>query len=200
MLTPAEVQVRPSELVYATAVDYEARQFFAQQCKYTNAELVGHNEIINTYCEQIFNTKTLEDEAQTIKPKVGEILCTRFAADKNWYRAVVKSCDDATNICTCYFLDYGNTENVPYNEMIRVSEEKVPTIKRAAFGFFASIVGQDQMEEAESKHYLDCLFNEYLMVRERGRSTAGHWLVEIPKVAYNATYWLSLERALQTSS
>lgn len=193
-----ETEVRPTELVYATAIDYGAREFFAQQCKYTNAELFEHNKIINNYCEEMFKTRT--NAGSTIQPTDGEVLCARFSADRHWYRVMVKSCDDQAKECTCYFIDYGNIETLPYSEMLRVSEDKVPTIKRAAFGFFASIVGQDKMDEHESRAHLDSLFNEYLMVRERGQSRPNHWLVEIPNVAYNTTYLLSIERALQTSS
>jgi hypothetical protein len=188
-----EPEVRSTEIVYVTAIDIADRTFFAQQCKYTNKELVDHNRQIHDYCKKLEETR--DKNQDPIQPNEGEVLCTRYTVDKSWYRVMVKSVDNDARQCVCYFIDYGNLESVPYDNLLRIDPAEVPTIKRAPFGFFATLKDSDKLDDARSKHLLECLMNEYILVREQGRLKENLWSVELPKVAYNTTFWVASERS-----
>uniref|UniRef100_A0A6G1SKQ8 Tudor domain-containing protein 1 n=1 Tax=Aceria tosichella TaxID=561515 RepID=A0A6G1SKQ8_9ACAR len=192
MIKLKEVEVRPTELVYITAVNYQERTFFAQQCKHTNKDLVDHNNSIHEYCKKLYESRQKDEPA--IQPAVGQVLCARYKLDSNWYRVMVKSIDNDTQECTCYFIDYGNVETVHYDNLIRLNPAEVPAMTRAPFGFFATMEDSEKLDEARSKHLLDCLMNEYVLIREHGRLKENLWRVELPKVAYNTTFWVASER------
>lgn len=185
-----EVEVRSTELVYITSTNYEEGTFFAQQCKYTNQDLVGHNKKVHQFCK-----RKAETALTTLlkKVEVGEMICARYSVDGNWYRAAVVSCDDTTRRCRCSFVDYGNIEDVSYDDVLQVDAESLPTIQRAPFGFFCTMKGSETMDEIKRKHLLNCILNEYVLIRNQGQVKDNLWCVELPRVAYNTTFWISFQ-------
>ncbi len=50
-------------------------------------------------------------------PKVGEHVAAQFSVDKDWYRARVRRVDRDAKSAEVTYLDYGNTETVPWSKL-----------------------------------------------------------------------------------
>ena len=59
---------------------------------------------------------------------VGEACLANFIEDSRWYRARVEQCTE--NDVIAYFMDYGNTEIIPFN-LIRTADSSVFATLRA---------------------------------------------------------------------
>jgi staphylococcal nuclease domain-containing protein 1 len=50
-------------------------------------------------------------------PKVNEVVAAKFSADGDWYRAKVKRNDREKKAAEIVYIDYGNTETVPWSDL-----------------------------------------------------------------------------------
>jgi staphylococcal nuclease domain-containing protein 1 len=50
-------------------------------------------------------------------PKAGDMVAAKFSADEQWYRARVRSNDRAAKVAEIVYVDYGNTEKVPWAQL-----------------------------------------------------------------------------------
>lgn len=58
------------------------------------------------------NKKPLSDA-----PRTGEFVSAQFSADGEWYRARVRSNDRSTKQSEVVYVDYGNSEKIPWNKL-----------------------------------------------------------------------------------
>lgn len=61
---------------------------------------------------QISNKKTLEGP-----PKAGQVVAAKFTVDSEWYRAKVRRVDRENKKVDVTYLDYGNSEALPWGEL-----------------------------------------------------------------------------------
>lgn len=50
-------------------------------------------------------------------PKAGEYVAAKFSADGNWYRGRIRSNDRAAKIAEVVYIDYGNSEKIPWAKL-----------------------------------------------------------------------------------
>ncbi|KAL8920685.1 MAG: hypothetical protein Q9172_004399 [Xanthocarpia lactea] len=55
--------------------------------------------------------------SSTTAPKTGEILAAKFSEDGEWYRARIRRNDREAQTSEVLFIDYGNTESVPWKNI-----------------------------------------------------------------------------------
>ena len=56
-------------------------------------------------------------------PKTGDLVAARFSADGEWYRARIRRNDREARRADVLFIDYGNTELVPWNSLRPLTEK-----------------------------------------------------------------------------
>uniref|UniRef100_A0A8C2A723 Tudor domain-containing protein 1 n=1 Tax=Cyprinus carpio TaxID=7962 RepID=A0A8C2A723_CYPCA len=67
-------------------------------------------------------TKELQKAYSTLfvaeyKPEIGELCAVKFSLDRNWYRAEVQSVDVARRVASVFYIDFGNEENVTFDNI-----------------------------------------------------------------------------------
>jgi len=187
----AQVEVRRTELCYITAVYRPTRTFFTQFCKFSNQELVHFNHAINSFCLSIMASRASSNPDLALPKKVGrgETYCAKFSEDGSWYRALVLSRDKEHKRCTVLFVDYGNVETLSFSDLIEVQVSDLPIMERAPFGIPCFLKDSESFGKEKADHLLDCLNQNYVMVKVLERQVGLQWLVEIPKHAYNIPFW-----------
>lgn len=62
-------------------------------------------------------------------PKTGEYVAAKFSADGQWYRARIRGNDRAAKESDIVFIDYGNSEKVPWSKLRPLSQAEFSTQK-----------------------------------------------------------------------
>lgn len=62
-------------------------------------------------------------------PKVGDIVSAQFTADKSWYRARVRRIDRDAKKADLLYIDYGNSETLPWSSLRPLSQQQFSTQK-----------------------------------------------------------------------
>jgi staphylococcal nuclease domain-containing protein 1 len=75
--------------------------------------------------------KTLSQPA-SVTPRSGDMVSARFSVDQQWYRARVLRANPAKKQAEVQFVDYGNSEQLPFSEL------------RTLDGSFKSLPSQSQ--------------------------------------------------------
>lgn len=187
-----EVELSNSELSFVTAIDIKNKTFFAQLCKFTNQELVEFNRAINIFCKLVSNS---DEKAQYIPNKIqkGDVFCTKWREDSAWYRVRIVDCDNGARKCTVQFVDYGNLEDLNYEELIYVSPQKEPRIERSPFGVICNLNGMEKLNDAYCAILLKTMYEDYAMIKPLEKLDSNRWLINLPKVAYNSSIWISYQ-------
>lgn len=92
-------------------------------------------------------------------PKVGDIVSAQFTADKQWYRARVRRVDRTANTADLVYIDYGNSESLPFSSLRPLTQPQFSTQKLkgqatpAVFSFVQLPVSPQYL--AETIDYLD---------------------------------------------
>ncbi|XP_058650090.1 tudor domain-containing protein 1 isoform X2 [Onychostoma macrolepis] len=60
--------------------------------------------------------------AAEYKPEIGELCAVKFSLDRNWYRAEVQSVDVSRRVASVFYIDFGNEENVTFDNIRPLSE------------------------------------------------------------------------------
>ncbi|XP_043108998.1 tudor domain-containing protein 1 isoform X2 [Puntigrus tetrazona] len=55
--------------------------------------------------------------AAEYKPEIGELCGVKFLFDQSWYRAEVQSVDVARRVASVFYIDFGNEENVTFDNI-----------------------------------------------------------------------------------
>ncbi len=65
-------------------------------------------------------------------PKTGDYVAARFSADNEWYRARIRSNDRNAKVAEVVFVDYGNTEKIPWAKLRPLDHTRFGTQKLKA--------------------------------------------------------------------
>ncbi|XP_063290250.1 tudor domain-containing protein 1 [Pelobates fuscus] len=104
---------RPVEV--AVCVLLSPGEFYCQLCSEKDlSSLREVNRLLSQYC--------LKHKSKDYNPKQGELCCSFFSGDKNWYRAqVIKLIE--TEKAKVNFLDYGNVEEVAVDKLCKMPSQ-----------------------------------------------------------------------------
>ncbi|KAL5587341.1 hypothetical protein FOVSG1_012477 [Fusarium oxysporum f. sp. vasinfectum] len=87
-------------------------------------------------------------------PKTGEYVSAKFSADGQWYRARVRANDRSAKKSEVVYIDYGNSEKVPWSSLRALDQPKFGAQKLKAQAIDASLsfvqlpTGADYFEDA----------------------------------------------------
>lgn len=75
-------------------------------------------------------------------PKTGEYVAAKFSADGQWYRARVRSNDRTAKVAEVVYIDYGNSERIPWANLrpLDQAEFTVQKLKAQAFDAVLSFI------------------------------------------------------------
>lgn len=177
-----QVEVKRTELGFVTSINRQTRTFFVQFCKFSNAELVQFNQAVNGYGQNQSN-----ESHQNVK--TGSVCLAKFPTDNQWYRSIVLSRCKEKQTCSVVFIDYGNISNVPSTDVLKVSVTDLPIIERPSFGITCYLQGCEGYDDKKANRLLDCLLNNYIMIKVLERQSSLQWKVDIPINAYNIPFW-----------
>ncbi|KAL9111160.1 MAG: hypothetical protein Q9227_004423 [Pyrenula ochraceoflavens] len=76
-----------------------------------------------------FHMNKVNDQPLPGPPKVGEIIAAKFTVDNEWYRARVRRVDRDAKKVEVQYLDYGNSEIIPWNRLRPLSQSQFTTQK-----------------------------------------------------------------------
>ena len=62
-------------------------------------------------------------------PKTGEFVAAKFSADGQWYRAKVRSNDRTAKVAEVVYVDYGNSEKIPWSNLRPLDQPQFSTQK-----------------------------------------------------------------------
>ena len=62
-------------------------------------------------------------------PKTGDLVAARFTADGEWYRAKIRRNDRENKQAEVVYIDYGNTENLPWSRLRPLTQAQFATTK-----------------------------------------------------------------------
>lgn len=60
-------------------------------------------------------------------PRNGEYVAAKFTEDNSFYRARVRAVDRENKTCEVMYIDYGNTERIPFNRIRQLAPQHHPT-------------------------------------------------------------------------
>ncbi|KAI0388924.1 putative transcription factor [Xylariaceae sp. FL0594] len=87
-------------------------------------------------------------------PKTGDYVAAKFSADGQWYRARVRSNDRSAKVAEVVYIDYGNSEHIPWAEL-RALDQPQFTVQKlkgqaidAALSFIQLPTATDYFREA----------------------------------------------------
>lgn len=95
------------------------------------------------------NNKPLKDA-----PRTGEYVSAKFSADGQWYRARVRANDRAAKVAEVTYIDYGNSEKIPWSNLraldqAQFSSQKLkPQAVDASLSFVQLPTGADYFADA----------------------------------------------------
>ncbi|KAI0010855.1 hypothetical protein F4779DRAFT_626873 [Xylariaceae sp. FL0662B] len=97
--------------IVVTNIDANGRLKIQEIGKGTSALEVMMNEFKKFHLDSK-NNKPLANP-----PKAGEFVAAKFSADGQWYRARVRSNDRAAKLAEVIYIDYGNSEKIPWSSL-----------------------------------------------------------------------------------
>jgi staphylococcal nuclease domain-containing protein 1 len=72
-------------------------------------------------------------------PKAGDYVAAKFSADGQWYRARIRSNDRAAKVAEVVYIDYGNTERVPWSQLRALDQAQFTTQRLKAQAIDAAL-------------------------------------------------------------
>ncbi|EFY89075.1 hypothetical protein J3459_011048 [Metarhizium acridum] len=154
--TPAESEVsldkKPTDYrdVMITNIDGNGKIKIQEIGKGTAALETMMNEFRKFHLDSK-NKKPLGDA-----PKTGDFVSAKFSADGQWYRARVRSNDRTAKVAEVQYVDYGNTEKIPWSDLRALDQGQFGVQKLKAQAIDASLsfvqlpTGADYFNEAIS--------------------------------------------------
>ncbi|KAL6878052.1 hypothetical protein HDV57DRAFT_499816 [Trichoderma longibrachiatum] len=101
-----------------------------------------------------FHIDSKNNKPLTEAPKTGEFVSAKFSADGQWYRARVRANDRTAKMSEVIYVDYGNTEKIPWSSLRPLDQAQfgVQRLKAQAIDASLSFVqlptGADYFSEA----------------------------------------------------
>ncbi|KAI2619649.1 hypothetical protein GGR54DRAFT_122624 [Hypoxylon sp. NC1633] len=112
--------------VVVTNIDTNGKLKIQEIGKGTSALEVMMNEFKKFHLDSK-NNKPLANP-----PKTGEFVAAKFSADGQWYRARVRSNDRAAKVAEVLYIDYGNSEKIPWSNLRPLDQAQFTTQKLKA--------------------------------------------------------------------
>ncbi|KAK5405742.1 hypothetical protein LTR06_008809 [Exophiala xenobiotica] len=109
--------------VMVTHVD-EAGKLKIQQI---GSGTTGLTELMNAF--KSFHLNKANEQPLAGPPKVGDVVAAKFTADNEWYRARVRRVDRDGKKVDVTYLDYGNSETVPWSRLRPLTQAQFSTQK-----------------------------------------------------------------------
>ena len=109
--------------VMVTHVD-EAGKLKIQQVGPGTAAL---SELMRSF--KSFHLNKSNDQPLPGPPKVGDIVAAKFTVDDDWYRGRVRRVDRASQKVDITYIDYGNSETLPWSRLRPLSQPQFSTQK-----------------------------------------------------------------------
>jgi staphylococcal nuclease domain-containing protein 1 len=109
--------------VMVTHVD-EAGKLKIQQ---VGAGTTALTELMNVF--KSFHLNKANDQPLAGPPKVGDVVAAKFTVDDQWYRARVRRVDRDGKKADLTYLDYGNSETVPWTRLRSLTQPQFSTQK-----------------------------------------------------------------------
>lgn len=123
--TAAVANSAPSRIPAFTAHELAIGQYHAVYCSYVDdgpnlfwCQLKSLEHVLDRIASQLGNAPR---NPLTTKVSIGMACIARFSEDKSLYRAVIQSIQP--DGCRVTFIDYGNSEFVPYNELYEIPDQ-----------------------------------------------------------------------------
>lgn len=154
--TPAETEVslekKPTDYrdVMITNIDGNGKLKIQEIGKGTAALETLMNDFRKFHLDSK-NNKALGDA-----PKTGDFVSAKFSADGQWYRARVRSNDRTAKVAEVQYVDYGNSEKIPWSNLRPLDQGQFGVQKLKAQAIDASLsfvqlpTGADYFNEAIS--------------------------------------------------
>lgn len=140
-VAPVAEVILPINLVPVTAEVVAAAHVFKPKPKGTPA-YISHTDRPDHFYLQLLADQDeltqLQENIQIVAPSLplledfteGTLCIVKYSADENWYRAVI--IDSDSEITSILFIDYGNTDTITDNNLIKAMNEGFAAIKRYA--------------------------------------------------------------------
>ncbi|KAI1475777.1 hypothetical protein K445DRAFT_25220 [Daldinia sp. EC12] len=123
---PTDKQAADYREVVVTNIDANGKLKIQEVGKGTSALEVLMNEFKKFHLDSK-NNKPLANP-----PKTGELVAAKFSADGQWYRARVRSNDRTAKVAEVVYIDYGNSEKVPWSSLRALDQPQFSTQKLKA--------------------------------------------------------------------
>jgi staphylococcal nuclease domain-containing protein 1 len=108
---PTDKKAADYREVVVTNIDSNGKLKIQEIGKGTSALEVMMNEFKKFHLDSK-NNKPLGNP-----PKTGEYVAAKFSADDQWYRARVRSNDRTAKVAEVVYIDYGNSERIPWSNL-----------------------------------------------------------------------------------
>ncbi|KAH8324757.1 hypothetical protein KR074_004956, partial [Drosophila pseudoananassae] len=71
----------------------------------------------------VHETSALISMADPLIPMLGDLCLARYSKDKKWYRGTIEEVQPGTNHATVFYIDFHDTESVPYSHLKVMPEQ-----------------------------------------------------------------------------
>ena len=88
---------------------------------------VALTELMSSF--KSFHLNKANDQPLPGPPRVGDTVAAKFSVDNEWYRAKVRRVDREAKKADLVYLDYGNSETVPWSKLRPLSQQQFSTQK-----------------------------------------------------------------------
>ena len=85
------------------------------------------SELMNSF--RSFHLNKANDQPLPGPPKAGDVVAARFTVDDDWYRAKVRRVDRDNKKVEVTYLDYGNSEHIPWSRLRPLTQQQFSTQK-----------------------------------------------------------------------
>lgn len=90
----------------------------------------GLTELMNAF--KSFHLNKANEQPLAGVPKVGDVVAGKFTVDNEWYRAKVRRVDREGKKVDVTYIDYGNSETIPWNRLRPLTQAQFSTQKLKA--------------------------------------------------------------------
>lgn len=111
-------------------------------------------ELMNGF--RSFHLNKANDQPLAGPPKAGDIVAAKFTVDNDWYRARVRRVDRDAKKAEVMYLDYGNSELIPWTRLRPLSQPQFSTQKLKPQAMDAVL---SYVQLPPSAHYLSDVIN-----------------------------------------
>ncbi|KAI9657420.1 MAG: hypothetical protein M1821_003102 [Bathelium mastoideum] len=120
-IPPRKVDYRD---VYVSHVDIESGHLKLQQLGAGFSAMQSLTESFRKFHVNKANAQPLPGP-----PKAGDIVAAQFSQDKEWYRAKVRRNDRDNKLADVIYLDFGNTETLPWTKLRPLTQPEFSTTR-----------------------------------------------------------------------